>query len=102
MHIISENEIIGAVKINSAWKFYIGTSGEWIMDYKSFDPSYVPDDWKYTFRNNILLVNEHNADEFCRAMAACELTFEDLQKMKSDGEHFNLSVLIDFDSKTYV
>jgi hypothetical protein len=51
------DDLIGAVKYNSEWRFFAGVLAEWVMDYKKYDPSFSPSEEDNTFRNNILVVN---------------------------------------------
>ena len=102
MYKVHENQIIGAVRLNSEWRFYSGATGEWIMDYKSYDPSYDPEKWPNTFRNGILEVDVHNASEFCTAMKEYELTLDDVVETMREDKDLSLSILMDFDRKLYV
>ena len=104
MRKIDINEFIGAVKIRSKWRFFIGYPIEWVMDFQSYEPSYDPNNGKYIYRNNLLLVNENNADEFCVAMKENELTPNDAVDILNDidYEFEGITFLIDFDNKFYV
>ncbi|MEJ7709887.1 MAG: hypothetical protein WKF84_08510 [Pyrinomonadaceae bacterium] len=63
------DELIGAVKLNSRWRFFAGTPAEWTLDYAAYDPTYNAEKTTaYVFRNGLLRVDEANAAEFCEAM----------------------------------
>jgi hypothetical protein len=51
------------------------------MDYKKCDPSFSHSEEDNTFRNNILVVDENNVCKFCNAMAPCELSLVELEKL---------------------
>ena len=88
--------------MNGTWKLFAGTIGEWILDYKTYDPQYDPSKWKHVYRNNLLSVNENNAQEFCDAMQEFEVTLEDVDISRKGNPLLSISVLVDFDAKTYV
>ena len=96
--------MIGAVKNHFQWRFFAGTIAEWILDYSSYDPSYDPKKSRAVFRNNLLQVNEGNADAFCNSMETHELFSEDILNLVSDAteDEATLTVVVDFDNTTLV
>jgi hypothetical protein len=101
---LDPDDLIGAVKFDSRWRFFAGTVAEWILDYSSYDPSFDPSESRVVFRNNILNVDEKNAEQFCEAMEAYELSSKDVEQLiRTEGaENWPLVIAIDFDSKTYI
>lgn len=101
---LADNELLGAVVFENNWRFFSGTIGEWIMDYKAYDPSYDAKKWPDVFRNNLLQVDESNASQFCEAMKAYELTIDDVKELISENgpDKVPLTILINFDTLVYV
>ena len=98
------DDLIGAVKYNSRWHFFAGVLAEWVMDYGKYDPSFSPSEEDNIFRNNLLVIDENNAYEFCDAMAPYELSSTQVEELiKNEGaNHFPVYILIDFDKKRYI
>ncbi|MBD2530317.1 hypothetical protein H6G97_12340 [Nostoc flagelliforme FACHB-838] len=101
---LDPDDLIGAVKYNSKWRFFGGTVAEWILDYASYDPDFDPSKSDVVFRNNLLKVDETNAVHFLKAMEPYELLVTDLQQLiKQEGaNNWPLTTVVDFDKKTYV
>lgn len=104
---VDPDDLIGAVKFNNRWRFYAGLVGEWILDYYLYDPEYKFDDLEDgspVFRNNLFFVDEHNADEFCKAMNPYLLSTEEVYELlkKRGAANFPLYVVVNFDEQIYV
>ena len=97
------DDIIGAVRLSSRWRFYAGTVAEWILDYRSYDPS-DPSKWEHPFRNGLLVVDSSNSEAFCQAMQAYQLSEDDIRELVRlrGGNNFPLGVVVNFDEKLYV
>jgi hypothetical protein len=100
---IDVDDIIGAVKLDSRWRFYAGTVGEWILDYLSYDPS-ASSRSEHPFRDGLLVVGNSNADAFCRAMQPYQLSEADVRALirLRGGNNFPLGVVVNFDEKLFV
>jgi hypothetical protein len=101
---LQQDELIGVVRNHSQWRFFAGTLAEWILDYTSYDPSYDPSKWSYVYRGNLLKVDEHVADEFCRVMEVREFFPIDIQRLvKNHGsDKIPLTILVDFDERVFI
>lgn len=104
MESIDPDDLIGATKYGSGWRFFVGTVAEWILDYASYDPVPDPAYKEVVFRENLLVVSEDNAAQFLEAMAKYELSLPELRQFIQKTGRYNwpLSVLVDFDNKFYV
>lgn len=101
---LSNDEYLGAVRVNGKWHFFADFVGEWILDYPAYDPDYEPSQWSYKFRNGLLVVDETNANEFLEAMRAQELSFENVKKLVAEKgkEQIPLTYVVDFDERKFV
>lgn len=98
------DELIGAVKHKSQWRFFAGTIAEWNLDYASYDPGYDPSKSSYLFRGGLLTVDETKADAFCIAMSEHELSHDDVRSLVAEkgAEKVPLTVVVNFDEKLFV
>ncbi|MFN6559704.1 MAG: hypothetical protein RMY28_007840 [Nostoc sp. ChiSLP01] len=101
---LDPDDLIGAVKFNSKWRFFCGTIAEWILDYASYDPGFDPSKSDVVFRNNLLKVDETNTVHFLKAMEPYELFAKDIQQLieEEGASNWPLTIVVDFDKKTYV
>jgi hypothetical protein len=100
--VIDIDEYIGAVKLNSLWRFFYDILSMWIFDYASYHPDYspTPQGW----RANLLRVNEANAKEYCSALANHELHPEQIphvEKQSFVGQE-PLMFVANFDEKLFI
>ena len=98
------DEYLGAVKVEGNWHFLADFVGEWILNYPAYDPDYDPSQWKYKFRNGLLVVDETNAKEFLETMREKELSFESVKKLVAEKgkDKIPLTYVIDFDECIFV
>jgi hypothetical protein len=101
---LQDDDLIGAVKLQSEWRFFTGFFAEWILDYSAFDPDFNFSPEKHLFRNGLLRVDETNADKFCEAMQPYELSENQLQQIieADDTQQTPLMFVVDFDNLTFV
>jgi hypothetical protein len=101
---LDPDDLIGAVKYKSHWRFFAGTVGEWILNYSSYDPSFDPSKSRVTFRNNLLNVDETNAEQFCEAMEPFELSSEGIEQLvRAEGSgNWPLVIALNFDDKIFI
>jgi hypothetical protein len=100
--VIDFDEYIGAVKLNSQWRFFYDILSMWILDYASYHPDYnpTPQGW----RANLLKVDEANAKEYCEALANHELFPEQIPwvEKESFSDQEGLTFVVNFDEKVFV
>jgi len=108
------DEWLGAVCYQGKYRFFLEHTAWWILDYASYDPSFLADgeDNSY-FRNGILVVDE-NAEEFLEAMKGAEISLEDLRRLVNQQHKITLAdeddyrgdlqlvFFVNFDEKLYV
>lgn len=101
---LQQDELLGAVRLGSKWRYFAGTLAEWILDYASYDPDYDPANWTYIYRNNLLRVDETLANEFCDAMKEHEFIPEDIRHLvdKKGADKIPLAIVIDFDNLVFI
>jgi len=101
---LQQDELLGAVRLESKWRFFAGTLAEWILDYVSYDPNYDPAKWAYVYRNNLLRVDETLASEFCDAMKEHEFLPDDIRRLVDEkgADKIPLVVVVDFDNRIFV
>lgn len=98
---INDSYLLGCIKYQKKYRFYLMPVAYWILNYSKYDPTYNPKDWEYSFRNDILNVTELENENYLAAISGDEIFF--------DEENFRKYMLkdiffffIDFDSKLYV
>jgi hypothetical protein len=99
--------LIAAIKYRSRWRFFDKLVDELILDYPSYasDFTALNDLGKpETFRNNLLKVDETNAERFLIEMESDELSSQNIRELLQLGRRkdWQLSVVIDFDNKAYI
>lgn len=101
---LQQDELLGAVRLESKWHYFAGTIAEWILDYASYDPGYDPTQWTYVYRDNLLRVDETLAKEFCTAMKDHEFLPNDIRQLVGEkgADKVPLIVVIDFDNQVFV
>jgi hypothetical protein len=69
---IPGNDYIGAIKLNSKWRFFYEYLAMWILDHEAYSgpPPSSPDAWRF----GLWQVNATNAAQYCESMKERELT----------------------------
>ena len=99
---LEQDQLLGVIRLNNKYSFFTGGTADWNMDYKKYDPSYNPAEWTYVFRNNILQVDENNAQQYCETMdkVSAEIVIDTIRQL--GASEVILYFLIDFDNKLYI
>lgn len=102
--VIDFDEYIGAVKLNSEWRFFREVMSMWILDYKSYDPEYDPlNSNSNGWRENLLAVDTQNAKEYCHAMKNKEIMLSQIPLTFTEfGSQAKLTFVVNFDEKIFV
>ncbi|HEX8461576.1 MAG TPA: hypothetical protein VF623_09105 [Segetibacter sp.] len=93
-----EGYILGYIKYNEQCNMYLMPIAYWILNYKKYDPSYNPENWEFVFRENILIVNDSNVENFIKAIEVDKIYPYDLTK----SNPANVVFYVDFDVKLFV
>lgn len=101
---LDPDDLIGAVRYENRWRFFGGTTAEWILDYARYDPGFDSSRSDFVFRGGLLVVSPQDAAQFCAAMAPYELSLSDVERLVAlEGPaNWPLSIVVDFDAQTYV
>ena len=101
---LGNDYLLGCIKYNQVYKFYLMPVASWILNYKQYDPLYNPVQWEFVFRDNILNVTDENVSNFLMAIKQYVLDLEYLKaawnEIPTDLKY--LYFLIDFDNKLFV
>lgn len=101
---IERDYLFGCIKYQNDYGIYLMPLGEWILNYKKYDPSYNPDEWEYIFRGNVLNVTDENVKDYIQAVAVDKIDLsidrEDLQDVVKEGVPFYF--FIDLDNKNFI
>jgi hypothetical protein len=99
--IADPDDYMGAIKIDSEWQFFYEMLSMWILDYKAYDPEYVPKSGGW--RENILKVDRDNAKEYCQAMKTKEIPVPLIPNtMSSWGRQLRLTFVVNFDERLFI
>jgi hypothetical protein len=104
-HLLTAHLLLGAVNLRGQWRLFAGSVGEWTLDYPACDPGWEPsENERLEFRSGLLVVDVHNADEFCAAMQPYEVTTKTLVGwMQRVGQAaIPLTFVVDFDRRLFV
>jgi hypothetical protein len=95
--------LLGAIKLKGNITYYLSPIAYWIMDYKSYDPDYNPNEHSDIFRDNLLQVNTDNADLFLRAMQRDLVEIDTIKAFNVNNKEktIKLQFLIDFDNSVF-
>lgn len=101
------NALLGCIKINNEYNFYLMPVAWWILNYKKYDPAHSTHA-NFDFRNNIYTVTDSNIGNFIQSISADKISAAELQQITNTYKNTNeqyysyLSFYIDFDKKLYV
>lgn len=98
---IKDNYLLGCIKYQSNFNFYLMPLAYWILNYSKYDPTYNPNDWGFVFRNNILNVDDLKIESFIKSIQIDKVDIESLNFKDYNFDDIFL-FFIDFDSKTFV
>ena len=106
---IIENYILGCIKYNGNYNFYLMPIAWWILNYVKYDPSISKNKERETkFRNGILVVTDENIKPYIKSIENDKLTEEELLELNNifkkypEEEYSCINFLIDFDEKNYI
>lgn len=103
------NALLGCIKFEGNYYFYLMPVAWWILDYKKYDPKNSKED-NFNFRNNIFVVTNENVDFFMKSIEDDKISLIQLQeiikkysteKYKYDNYNY-LYFYIDFDKYIYI
>lgn len=96
---LEEGYLLGGIKYKEKCNYYFMPIAYWILNYIKYDPSYNPAKWSFVFRDNILLVNDENIDDYLKAI---EEDIIYLELLEEDDDIPEFTFYVDFDSKIFV
>jgi hypothetical protein len=101
---IQDIELPGLVKTGGDWHYALGTVGEWILDYATYDPTYDPQQREPVFRRGLMRVTPSDGPQFLHALSDNEIALADLGDFVrlNSTEESRPTVLVDFDSGRFV
>lgn len=88
----------GCIKYQNRYGVYLMPIAYWILNMKSYDPDYDPDDREFVFRNNVIVVNDEVIPDFLSAIEEDKIGYETLKKY----DWLIITFYIDFDTKTFI
>jgi hypothetical protein len=101
--------LIGATRYKSDWYLSSAPIPTWILDYLAYNPELslkIDPNAATVAKNNLLIVDENNAEEFIREIRFYKTFPEHIRHSLEFGfnseEDLQLSVMIDFDDKVYI
>jgi hypothetical protein len=102
-----EPYIIGAVKHQANWQLFDAPIASWVLNYLLYNPnlsSLIDRNVRKVVQNNLLEVDERNAEEFLTAIETYKTDPTEIQEYILAGyvEGSQLGVVIDFDNKVYI
>jgi hypothetical protein len=107
---ILENHLLGGVKYEENFYFYVMPVAWWILDYGKYSPSILNSkERQINFRNGIVVVTGNNIKPYLESIQEYRLTQKELseiiyeidEKYPEEG-YGHLNFFIDFDKKEYV
>jgi hypothetical protein len=102
---LTENYIIGCIKYNNNFEFYLMPIAWWILNHEKYDPNYKASEWEYVFRNNVLNVSQNKVNDFFKAIEVDKISLNELTEIieLNDKNNYDyLNFFIDFDKKEYI
>jgi hypothetical protein len=100
-----EPKIIGAIRYHSEWRFFEAPVTSWVLNHHSYNPmlsDMIDRNIKKVTRNNLLEVDETNAENFLNAIETYETFPDNILDYLEAGYDDELSVVIDFDNRVYI
>lgn len=99
---VKRDEWLGAVNVDGKWHLLALYTGEWILDYPTYDP--FSDKSEKNYRKGLWVVDQKNAQEFINAMRDEELSSSDVKELvKERGvEQMPLLYVVDFEKCLFV
>jgi hypothetical protein len=90
------DDLLGIIKYQSQWRFFVCTVVEWILDYARYDPSCITSQNSVLFRNGLLEVNDRNFSDFLNAIQRYELSYQEVRELlqREDANHWSLQIVI--------
>ncbi len=103
---LSENYIIGCIKYNGNYYFYLMPIAWWIINYEKYDPSILNSKERISnFRNGVIVVADGQTDNFIKSIREDEISLQELKEIilfDGKGNYDYLNFFIDFDKKEYI
>lgn len=98
---INNNFLLGSIKYQGLYKFYLMPLAYWILNYEKYDPTYNPNDWEFVFRDNILNVVDINVTSFLNSIKEDEvfLSNDEVEKYNLKDQ---LLFFVDLDKKLFI
>jgi hypothetical protein len=106
-HTFHIDYLYGVTRYKSEWYLSCAPMPTWILDYLAYNPKFslkIDPNAKIVAKNNLLAVDETNAEGFLKEIRFYETFPEHIQLAIQRGaeEESQLSVVIDFDNKVYI
>ena len=93
-----EGYLLGYIKYKENCTSYFMPIAYWILNYEKYDPGYNPKDWKFIFRDNILIVKDHDIEKYLNTIEVDKISLEEVKR----HENINAVFYIDFNIKLFV
>lgn len=101
---LEENYILGCIKHQNEYQFYLMPIAWWILNHEKYDPNYNPNDWQYIFRNNVFNVTDDQFDQFFESISEDQISISEVKSIiKNFSEEYSeITFFIDFDKREYI
>jgi hypothetical protein len=98
------NYLLGCIRHKGEYSIYLMPIAWWILNYKKYDPTYNPADWKDVYRDNILNVSDGVVDDFMKSIEEDKVIFNEFGTTIDDIpiKYRHIHFFIDFDNKLFV
>jgi hypothetical protein len=106
-HVFHVDYLYGVTRYKSAWYLSCAPMPTWILDYFAYNPELslrIDPNAATVAKSNLLIVSETNAEKFIKEIKFYQvfpLQIQNSMRYNSEEES-QLSVVIDFDNKTYI
>lgn len=101
---LEENYILGCIKRNNAYQFYLMPIAWWILNHEKYNPDYISNDGQYVFRNNVFNVTDDQLEPFFISISEDEISISEVKNIIENfsEEYSEIMFFIDFDTKEYI
>lgn len=101
---LDENYIIGCIKHQDQYQFYLMPIAWWILNYAQYSPSIVQDISRQNFRNGALNVTDDKIHPFFSSISEDQISISEVKTIIENftEEYSVITFFINFDTKEYI
>ncbi|UKB82439.1 hypothetical protein LF887_15655 [Chryseobacterium sp. MEBOG06] len=101
---LDENYILGCIKHNDKYQFYLMPIAWWILNYEKYSPSILQDISRQNFRNGALNVTDDKLFSFFGSISEDQVSVSEANSIIKNftEEYAGITFFIDFDKKEYI